>query len=169
MRCLQRTTSKCRVRGIQNMEKVRRQENKKMMHGLNNDIGRAFGFGRWRGGGGKRAHRRSTWMMRGNGRQKRFPYCPPIALEFRAPQPRGPVAAAADRQRSPESRSFVFRAHKNHRYLSDGHRAEIVEFFANNQTNTVVAAILRTIDEDEVFRTFHQTRIILTSSKRSRQ
>lgn len=62
----------------------------KVTRGPNNDIGRAFGLGRWRYGGGKRARRKSTWMTRGNGRQKRFPYCPPIAREFHAPLLGGP-------------------------------------------------------------------------------
>jgi len=127
---------------------------KKVTRGLNNDIGRAFGLGRWRGGGGKRARRKSTWMMRGNGRQKRFPYCPPIAREFRAPLLGGP--AAADRQRSPESRSLVIRARKNHRCQSDP-AVRLLRFYGwpkNSKRIRTRRYFVRTIDEETFWQCF---------------
>jgi len=127
---------------------------KKVTRGLNNDIGRAFGLGRWRGGGGKRARRKSTWMMRGNGRQKRFPYCPPIAREFRAPLLGGP--AAADRQRSPESRSLGIRARKNHRCQSDP-AVRLLRFYGwpkNSKRIRTRRHFVRTIDEETFWQCF---------------
>jgi len=113
---------------------------------------------------GNRARRKSTWMMRGNGRQKRFPYCPPIAREFRAPLLGGP--AAADRQRSPESRSFVFRARENLRHQSDP-AVRLLVFHGwpkKSKTNTE-AGILRANHRrrdvlTKVFCKFRQTQII---------